>query len=94
VLLMKERVAGDGGVLHITTTGEGAAFLYRDGTRVEGRWVRAKEGDAYQFQAADGTPLLLNRGKTWIAILPSEEKLLHAVPRMYAKSIDGPVDVP
>lgn len=90
VLVMKERVAGDGGVLHITTTGEGPAFLYRDGGRVEGRWVRAKEADRYEFLAADGTPLLFNRGRTWIAILPTEERLLHAVPKQFAKSITGP----
>jgi hypothetical protein len=94
VLLMKERVAGDGGVLDITTTGRGAAYLYRDGTRVEGTWVRAKEDDGYEFLTADGTPLLLNRGTTWIAILPNEERLLHAVPKTFAKSIDGPVAVP
>lgn len=90
VLVMKERVAGDKGVLHITTTGEGEAFLYRDGTRVEGRWVRAKEADRYEFLAADGTPLEFNRGRTWIALIAGVDKLVHQVPKTLAKRVEGP----
>ena len=90
VLFMRESVAGPKGILAIRTTGEGRAVLFRDGVMVEGRWLREREGDAYQLLTADGGSLDLNRGKTWIASLPDDEKLVFVVPKRYGKRIEGP----
>lgn len=92
VLFMRERVVAEGGVLEVGTVGEGDAVLFRDGLRIDGRWRRERESEAYSFVAADGTPLELNRGRTWIGVLPSQEKLVFTVPKAYARKIEGPAE--
>ena len=90
VLFMRERLAGPKGVLEIRTVGEGRAVLFRDGVMLEGRWVREHEADAYRFLTADGADLEFNRGQTWIASLPEDEKLVFAVPKRYGSRVEGP----
>ena len=92
VLFMRERVVAARGVLGIGTVGEGRCVLFRDGIAVEGRWVRARESDRYAFLDAAGAPIPFNRGRTWIGVLPEDEKLTFTVPPRYRKRIEGPVE--
>jgi hypothetical protein len=50
------------------TVGKGAATIYRDGRKIEGRWKRAKvSGDLY-FTDESGEPIALKPGQTWVAL--------------------------
>jgi hypothetical protein len=54
----------------VVVTGSGSAWLLRDGVRYAGDWSRALYTDQLQLSSADGAPLLLTPGRTWIELLP------------------------
>jgi len=45
------------------------AYLFRDGGMIEGEWASPNDSDPIQFTNADGSPLPLKPGNTWIAIM-------------------------
>lgn len=55
---------------HGITTGEGRALVLTAGHVVEGRWVRPGPGDPLQLLAADGTPISLTPGQTFLELPP------------------------
>lgn len=55
---------------HGITTGEGRALVLTGGHVVEGRWVRPTPGDPLQLLAADGTPIALAPGQTFLELPP------------------------
>jgi hypothetical protein len=55
---------------HGITTGEGRALVFTAGHLIEGRWVRPGPADPLQLLAADGTPIRLTPGQTFLE-LPS-----------------------
>ncbi|MDE2902592.1 MAG: DUF3048 domain-containing protein [Chloroflexota bacterium] len=57
----------------IGTTGEGPVSVFRDGTRFDGTWRRAAETDVTEFLDADGSPIELRPGRTWIHLLTGTE---------------------
>jgi hypothetical protein len=59
----------------ITIWPEGDAILVRDGRRYDGRWLRAARGDALRLVTADGDPLPLRPGNTWIQLVPLPEQM-------------------
>jgi len=56
---------------HGITTGEGRALVFTGGHVVEGRWVRPGPGDGLQLLAADGSPIALSPGQTFLELPPS-----------------------
>lgn len=56
---------------HGVTTGEGRAVVLTAGHVVEGRWVRPAPGDPLQLLAADGTPIWLTPGQTFLELPPA-----------------------
>jgi hypothetical protein len=56
---------------HGITTGEGRALVLTAGHVVEGRWVRPGAGDPLQLLAADGTPISLTPGQTFLELPPA-----------------------
>ncbi len=44
------------------------AYLFRDGGMVEGSWATVNNSDPLQFTNADGSPMALKPGNTWIVI--------------------------
>lgn len=52
------------------TTGSGKFTLYRDGRAVDGTWSRKNDTDPTVFLGADGKPVKLAPGKTWIVLAP------------------------
>lgn len=57
-------------VPHGITTGEGGAMVFTDGHVIGGRWVRPGPGDPLQLLAADGSPIKLTPGQTFIVLPP------------------------
>src|SRR5256714_14803759 len=53
-------------------TGTGAVVILRDGKRFEGKWTRGGTSDMYRFADADGAPIPLKAGLTWIHIVPED----------------------
>ena len=50
------------------TTGSGQALVLLGGNQVAGTWTRASQDQPYTLTAADGTPIKLNPGRTWIEL--------------------------
>ena len=53
----------------INLGGSGRAAVFRDGKRLDGTWT-ANNTAPPRFTAADGTPIKLAPGNTWIQVLP------------------------
>ncbi len=56
---------------HGITTGEGRALVLTAGQVIEGRWVRPGPADPLQLLAADGTPIKLTPGQTFLELPPT-----------------------
>jgi hypothetical protein len=52
------------------TVGEGAVWVFTDGTLREGRWVRPDKTQPAKYVDASGNPILLRPGRTWVEVLP------------------------
>jgi len=52
--------------LDMNLTGEGAAEIFRDGQRLNGRWARATIYDAFHFYTTVGERVYLSPGQTWV----------------------------
>ena len=50
--------------------GTGRVQLLRDGKVITGTWSKPSRGDVTQFTTADGKPLLLHPGRTWVELVP------------------------
>ncbi|EKE01573.1 MAG: hypothetical protein ACD_21C00100G0003 [uncultured bacterium] len=60
----------DEGRVNYNVTGEGKAYIARDGEVLEGVWKKADRQSRTLWYTIDGKEIELNRGATWIAILP------------------------
>jgi len=58
------------GRIVLNVTGEGKAVLYRDGLVIPGTWQKPLRVERTVFTAEDGTEMKLNRGQTWVEIIP------------------------
>lgn len=54
------------------TIGSGTAWVFTQGRMIEGRWARAEPAQPWQLTRADGTPIQLTPGVTWVE-LPSPD---------------------
>jgi hypothetical protein len=55
----------------VDVVGQGTAWLLRDGKLVTGTWRRPAASDPVQVLGADGEPIPLHPGRTWVELLPS-----------------------
>lgn len=74
VAFMDESVANDGYTagqhLLYKTTGEGEAIVFQDGTAIKGKWRKRNATSRIRFFDAKGAEISLNRGQTFIEIVP------------------------
>lgn len=59
------------GAIHLRTEGTGQAVVYQDGKAVTGQWSKASVTAPLQWLDAHGNPIALNRGVTWVEIVPT-----------------------
>ena len=60
----------------LATSGSGDGYLLTAGQRQEITWIKNNPGDPLYFVSRDQqTAVTLNRGTTWIEIVPSLEKV-------------------
>ncbi|HTE58414.1 MAG TPA: DUF3048 domain-containing protein [Verrucomicrobiae bacterium] len=69
VLVMSHRYAGV--YSQYGTTGSGKAYFFQDGTMTEGIWEKSQRNSQFKFGDANGAPLALNAGQTWVSIVSS-----------------------
>jgi Protein of unknown function (DUF3048) N-terminal domain/Protein of unknown function (DUF3048) C-terminal domain len=62
------RSAADSRSPEAITVGSGEARVLQDGVLVRGTWERADAADGWTLKAADGSPILLAPGRTWIEL--------------------------
>ncbi len=71
-----ERVDGAGNpTVEVDVVGQGPLVLLRDGVAHEGRWRRDDGSAPWRFEDAAGSPMPLQRGVTWIELLPADGAL-------------------
>jgi hypothetical protein len=71
-LVLPQGIDPDG--LHTTygTVGSGKAYIFQDGGVTVGTWSKASDKQQLTFGDANGAPLALDPGQTWITVLGSE----------------------
>lgn len=78
VIAQEELNANDGypGNVHLLyeTTGEGKAWVFKDGQVVEGKWVKRSRLDKTRFYDSTGKEVELEPGKIWISVVPLGEE--------------------
>ena len=68
-LVMTHRYAGIYSVYG--ATGSGAAYFFQDGTVTKGIWEKPSRKEQFRFGDANGSPLGLNPGQTWVSVVSS-----------------------
>jgi hypothetical protein len=58
----------------VVVTGEGSAWVLRDGKLLSGRWRRPSASEPVRLLGSDSVPLPLQPGRTWMELLPSRER--------------------
>lgn len=70
-MVVEERRASDGYHEDITALGNGAAYIFQNGTVIAGTWQKASADDQIQFFDEAGNAVELGVGQTWISAVPS-----------------------
>lgn len=58
-------------------TGSGTAYIFQDGKVVKGVWEKRNRKDQYRFGDANGSPLALNAGQTWLSFVSSDSAVVY-----------------
>ena len=61
--------------IRIVLQGEGPVQICRDGVMIEGKWQRHDLEEFTRFVDADGQPIPLKPGKTWVQFVPLDYEL-------------------
>ena len=70
-MIVQERRAADGYHEAITTTGTGDAYIFQNGTVVEGSWSKSTKADQIKFFDEKGEEMQLAPGQTIISAVPN-----------------------
>jgi hypothetical protein len=62
-------------------TGSGPLAVFRNGEEITGTWQRAGLTDTTSLVAANGSPISLDPGKTWVELVPSTIPVTTAAPK-------------
>lgn len=69
-------IAGDNkGRINVRTTGEGDGFFACGGKYIPMKWSRENVESAFVYTLADGTPLELGIGNSYVCIMPTESEV-------------------
>lgn len=70
-----ETFLGAAGRISLNVTGEGEAGIFRDGTVIDGIWKKPNRSERTLFFDKKGKEIKLNRGQTWIEIVPGDREV-------------------
>jgi hypothetical protein len=65
----------DGYREQMTTIGNGAVYIFQDGTVTVGTWTKTGKKNQIQFKNDKGEEVKLNRGQTWISVTAPEKSV-------------------
>ncbi|MES2971924.1 MAG: DUF3048 domain-containing protein [Patescibacteria group bacterium] len=68
-LVMPKGINPDGVHTSYGTIGKGTAFIFQDGSVTVGVWEKSSDKEQFKFSDANGAPLGLNPGQTWLTAL-------------------------
>ncbi len=68
-------VIDDLGRKKIDTLGQGQAWVYRDGEKIEATWEKETINDGLKYFDNDGNEIEFNGGTTWIEVIPTADYL-------------------
>ncbi len=71
MMVDEKTVQEDGSREDITTTGNGKAYIFQNGTVVEATWRKTATKSQIQWLDSEGNSIVLNRGQTWVAAVPN-----------------------
>jgi hypothetical protein len=71
-LIMPYRIASDGQHSVYDDSGTGRAYFFQDGRVEIGSWEKGGIKDQIIFKTAEGKPMLLNAGQTWLTLLANK----------------------
>lgn len=74
VAIKVNTLARDGsaeGYADYQTMGSNDAYIFQDGTVIQGKWERADENAELKFVDSTGAEIALNRGQVWITAFPA-----------------------
>lgn len=63
---------GEKARIDLETEGEGKAVVVRNGHATEGTWKKNGTAGRTQFFTVDGSKMILNRGVTWVLVVPED----------------------
>ncbi len=66
---------GANGRIDLTTEGDGRVVIFRNGSVQEGTWKKSGRAERTQWLNHDGSVLALNRGATWIVVVPHDRSV-------------------
>lgn len=69
ILEAESHIMENGVHVYMETVGEGPGYCLRDGKIIPITWSRSGEDEPYQYTTADGEPLTLGVGSTYIAVI-------------------------
>jgi hypothetical protein len=75
--LPQEKVQAEKGRLSLTTTGTGRVLVFRDGQVTEGTWEKKTIWRRTSYFDANGQPIALNRGATWVEVVPGQRSVTY-----------------
>ena len=70
-MIVEERRASDGYHEDVTSLGSGTAYVFQNGTLIQGTWHKASAADQIQFLDTSGQEIKLAAGQTWISAIPT-----------------------
>lgn len=59
----------------IDTVGTGEAYIFQNGTVIDGTWTKKSKTGQYTFKNNSGQEVAINRGSIWFAVQPTDENL-------------------
>lgn len=67
----------DSSRLAMETSGEGGVIVFLDGRMLNATWEKQDKDSRTRFQDEDGQEIELNRGNTWIEIVPTDREVTY-----------------
>ena len=70
-MIVSERRASDNYHEDITTIGSGDAYIFQNGTAVQGKWNKQSRNDQIKFTDSEGNEIKLAPGQTFVSAIPN-----------------------
>ena len=70
-MMVRENISSDGYHEDITTIGTGDAYIFQNGTAIEGSWSKNSVGEQIKFFDKSGKEIALAPGQTFVSAMPN-----------------------